>query len=189
LCSVNVKQQEPATHFFHPSRRGTFFIVISCIAAVPFRRHIHVHRPLRRRIRSKKARATSLGLLVFATEFLDLIWPIFLLLGIEHVRIVPGIMAASTLDFIDYPISHSLVAVIGWSVLIGGVFFFICRYRRGGWVVALVVFSHWVLDAIVHRPDLPVYPGGHVRVGLGLWNSWTGSIIVELAFFAIGIFM
>jgi hypothetical protein len=103
------------------------------------------------------------------------------------VRIVPGIMAASPLDFTDYPILHSLVVVIGWSVLIGGVYFFIRRYRRGAWVLALVVFSHWVLDAIVHRPGLPIIPGGDTRIGLGLWNSWTGSIIVELAFFAIGL--
>jgi hypothetical protein len=135
----------------------------------------------------KLAPRTSLGLLVFATEFLDLIWPIFLLLGVEHVRIVPGIMAASPLDFTDYPISHSLVTVIGWSVLIGGAYFLISRYRSGAEVVALVVFSHWVLDAIVHRRDLPIIPGGQMRVGLGLWNSWTGSIILELAFFCAGL--
>jgi hypothetical protein len=135
----------------------------------------------------KLAPRTSLGLLVFATEFLDLIWPIFLLLGVEHVRIVPGIMAASPLDFTDYPISHSLVTVIGWSVLIGGAYFFISRYGRGAWIVALAVFSHWVLDAIVHRPDLPIIPGGQMRVGLGLWNSWTGSIILELVFFCAGL--
>jgi hypothetical protein len=137
----------------------------------------------------KLAPRTSFGLLVFATEFLDLIWPIFLLAGIEHVRIVPGIMAASPLDFTDYPTSHSLVTVIGWSVLIGGAYFLISRYRRGAWIIALVVFSHWVLDAIVHRPDLPIIPGGQVRIGLGLWNSVVGSIIVELAFFAIGLFV
>jgi|SRR5690242_14565274 len=91
----------------------------------------------------KLAPRMSFGLLVFATEFLDLIWPIVLLAGIEHVRIVPGIMAASPLDFTDYPISHSLVTVIGWSVLIGGAYFLIqlipsrCLGRRASRIQTL----------------------------------------------------
>ena len=114
---------------------------------------------------------TSLGTLVFATGFLDLIWPIFLLLGLEHVRIAPGITRVTPFDFYDYPISHSLLAVVGWSLAVGLAYFALHRYRAGAWMVGLGVLSHWFLDWIVHRPDLPLWPGGTGHYGLGLWNS------------------
>jgi hypothetical protein len=129
---------------------------------------------------------TSLGTLILGAQLLDLLWPILLLLGIEHVRIAPGITKVSPLDFYDYPISHSLATTIGWSVLVGGIYFLVRRYLRGAWVVGLAVLSHWVLDFLVHRPDLPLWPGGP-RVGLGLWNSWPASIIFEVLFFAAGV--
>ncbi len=130
----------------------------------------------------------SLGTFIFAAEFLDLIWPILLLLGIEHVRITPGITKVSPFDFYDYPISHSLLTVLGWSALIGIVYFAIRRSGRGAWIVALAVLSHWVLDFISHRPDLPLWPGGP-RVGLGLWNSWAASIAVEVLIFGTGVWI
>ena len=104
----------------------------------------------------RAAPRTSLGTLAFATQFLDELWPILLLMGLEQVRIVPGLMAANSLDFVSYPISHSLVAAIGWAILIGLVYFVIRRYGRGAWVVAALVASHWLLDAPMHRPDLPL---------------------------------
>ena len=132
---------------------------------------------------------TSLGTLFFAAQFLDLIWPIFLLLGLEHVRVVPGITAVSPFDFYDYPISHSLAAVVGWSAVIGILYLVASHYRRGALVVGIAVLSHWILDALVHRPDLPLFPGGHTRVGLGLWNSWPASIAVESVFFVAGLWI
>ncbi len=132
---------------------------------------------------------TSLGTLVFATGFVDLIWPIFLILGLEHVRITPGITRVTPFDFYDYPISHSLLAVAGWSLAIGLIYFAARRYGTGAWVVALCVLSHWVLDLIVHRPDLPLFPGGSGRYGLGLWNSLPVTLVVESAVFAIGLWM
>ncbi|HEX9108226.1 MAG TPA: hypothetical protein VF832_13380, partial [Longimicrobiales bacterium] len=134
----------------------------------------------------RAAPRTSLGLLVLAGEWLDEIWPIFLLLGWERVRIVPGLMAASPLDLEHYPISHSLLVVLGWSVLVGGLYFAARRYGRGAWVVGLAVLSHWVLDFVSHRPDLPLWPGGP-RVGLGLWNSVPATLLVELALFVTGV--
>ena len=113
---------------------------------------------------------TSLGTLTFAAQWLDELWPILLLLGVEHVKIAPGLMAASGLDFVSYPISHSLLAAVGWSVVIGVGYFLVRRQPRGAWVVGALVVSHWVLDLLVHGPDLPLYPGGP-RVGLGAWNS------------------
>jgi LexA-binding, inner membrane-associated putative hydrolase len=132
---------------------------------------------------------TSLGTLVFATGFVDLIWPIFLILGVEHVRITPGITRVTPFDFYDYPISHSLLAVVGWSLAIGLIYFAARRYRTGACVVALGVLSHWFLDWIVHRPDLPLWPGGSGRYGLGLWNSLPVTLVVESAVFVIGLWM
>jgi hypothetical protein len=130
----------------------------------------------------------SLATFIFAAEYLDLVWPIFLLLGIEHVRIAPGITKVSPLDLYDYPVSHSLLTVLGWSALIGILYFAIRRYGRGAWTVALAVLSHWVLDFISHRPDMPLWPGGP-RVGLGLWNSWPASIVVEVLILGIGLWI
>jgi hypothetical protein len=132
---------------------------------------------------------TSLGTLVFATGFLDLLWPIFLLLGVEHVRIAPGITRVTPFDFYDYPISHSLLAVIGWSLAVGFSYLAVRRYRAGAWMIGLGVLSHWFLDWIVHRPDLPLWPGGTGRYGLGLWNSLPATLAVESAVFATGVWL
>jgi hypothetical protein len=131
---------------------------------------------------------TSLGLLVFAAAFLDLIWPIFLLLGLEHVRVVPGITKVQPFDFYDYPFSHSLTMVLRWALAVGLIYFLVRRYVRGAWVLGTLVVSHWVLDFIAHRPDLPLWPGGP-KVGLGLWNSWAGSISAEVLLFGVGIML
>ncbi len=104
---------------------------------------------------------TSLGALTFAAEFLDELWPILLLLGVEQVKIVPGIMATSPLDFVYYPYSHSLVMAIVWGALIGLAYYELRRYGRGAWIMALLVVSHWVLDLPMHRPDLPLWPGAN----------------------------
>jgi hypothetical protein len=126
---------------------------------------------------------TKLGTLVFAAQWADELWPILLLLGVEHVRIVPGLMAASPLDFVAYPISHGLLVDIAWGALIGGLYYAVRRDARGAAVVGALVVSHWVLDLLVHRPDLPLWPGGPV-VGLGLWNSVPLTYLAEgLVFF------
>ena len=137
----------------------------------------------------KLAPRTSLGTLVLAAQLLDLLWPIFLLAGIEHVEIAPGITKVSPFDFTDYPISHSLLMVLVWSALVGAVYYGFRRYWPGAWVLAGAVISHWILDFIVHRPDLPVRPGGEARLGLGLWNSWPASITVEVLFFGAGLWI
>ena len=130
---------------------------------------------------------TSLGVLMAAAMFVDLLWPILLLLGIEHVRIQRGATRFSPLDFYDYPWTHSLVMGIAWGVLFAVVYWALTRYGRGALVVGLCVVSHWLLDVIVHRPDLPLFPGGGPKVGLGLWNSPIATIGIESAIFAISI--
>ena len=127
----------------------------------------------------KFAPKTSLGTLFLSVQLVDLLWPMFLLLGMEHVRIDVGNTVVTPLDFYDYPITHSLVGALAWAVVLGLVYFGLQRYPRGAWVVGAGVLSHWVLDAISHRPDLLLVPGGRTRVGLGLWNSLSATVVVE----------
>lgn len=134
----------------------------------------------------KAAPKPSLGTLVFAAQFADMLWPILLLAGVEHVRIVPGFLAASPFDFTSYPISHSLVAQLGWGALLGLIYFAIRRDGRSALLVGALVPTHWVLDYIAHRPDMPIYPGGP-KYGLGMWNSIPLTITVEFLLFATGI--
>ncbi len=134
----------------------------------------------------KFAPKTSLGTTIFAAEFVDLLWPVLLLLGVEHVAISPGIMRMSPLDFTDYPISHSLLMSLVWATVVGGVYFAARRYAAGAWVVGLAVLSHWFLDLLVHRPDLLLVPGGGRKFGLGLWNHPLAEISVEIALFVLG---
>ncbi|WP_210463909.1 metal-dependent hydrolase [Rufibacter roseolus] len=129
----------------------------------------------------------SLGTLFLTAQLLDLLWPTFLLLGWERVVISPGITKVTPLDFTHYPISHSLLLVLGWGLLSGGLYWLLSKYRRGALVVAICVLSHWVLDLVMHRPDLPLYPGDSPLLGLGLWNSLAGSLLVEGLLFAIGV--
>jgi hypothetical protein len=134
----------------------------------------------------RAAPRTSLGTLTFAAQWLDELWPVLLLAGIEKVRIVPGFMAASPMEFTYYPFSHSLLAAIGWGVLIGAIYQAIRHAPRAALVVGALVVSHWVLDVIVHAPDLPVFPGGP-RVGLGAWNSVALTLILEAVAYVGGL--
>jgi hypothetical protein len=127
----------------------------------------------------------SLALLLLATQLVDVLWGIFVLLGIEHARIRPGITAASPFDLYDYPISHSLLGGILWALLFGGGYFLFRRYRAGAVMLGFLVLSHWVLDVISHRPDMPVLPNGPY-LGLGLWNSVPATILVEEAMLCAG---
>ena len=128
----------------------------------------------------------SLGTLFAAALFLDLVWPVLLLLGVEHVRIAPGITAFTPLDFYDYPVTHSLAAVAGWSVAFAIAYWIVRRSARGAVVTGLLVASHWFIDLIAHRPDLPLWPGGP-KFGLGLWNSIPATIVVEAGLFIAGL--
>ena len=113
----------------------------------------------------------SLATFFFASQFIDLLWPILLLLGIEHVEIDPGNTVVTPLNFIDYPFSHSLAGVLFWSLVVGGGYYLLKKDRRNSIIVGLLVLSHWILDLFTHRPDLLLMPGGDTYVGMGLWNS------------------
>jgi len=130
----------------------------------------------------------KLGTLFFAAQFLDLIWPLLILAGIEHVRINPNVIPFLRLQLYDYPISHSLLTSLIWSGLVGSAYYLINKTKRNAFIVGCAVFSHWLLDFISHSPDLPLAPGLSTFVGLGLWNSTIATIIVESALFLLGIF-
>ena len=138
----------------------------------------------------RAAPAVPLAILLLAATLLDVLFSAFILVGVEHARIVPGITAASPLDFESYPYTHSLLM----SLVLALGFALIWRRVRGGdlgtasWLGA-TVFSHWVLDWITHRPDLQIVPWHPFRVGLGLWNHPLATMITEGAMFAVGAWM
>ena len=137
----------------------------------------------------RAAPEAGLGTAIVAASFLDLVWPVLVAAGVEVVKIVPGTMVLSPFDFVSYPYSHSLVMTFAWA----GLFAWVYRWRggslRGALWLGLAVASHWFLDLIVHRPDLPLAPGLELRAGLGLWNSAAGTLAVEGSLFAVGLWL
>jgi membrane-bound metal-dependent hydrolase YbcI (DUF457 family) len=111
------------------------------------------------------------------------------MLGIERVEIEPGITTVTPLDFVSYPITHSLAMVIIWGLVVGLIYWFARKNVDGAIVLGIGVLSHWFLDLIVHRPDLPLHPGNSPRVGLGLWHSLPGTLLVEIALLIAGVLL
>jgi hypothetical protein len=128
------------------------------------------------------ANTVPLWLLFLAVQLVDVLWAVFVLLGIEKVRIVPGITATNPFDLYFMPYTHSLLAAVVWSVIAAVGYRFLVRVDR--WLAAAIVgaavFSHWVLDLLVHRPDLPLYDD-HYKVGFGLWNYPALGFALEIA--------
>lgn len=131
----------------------------------------------------------SLGTLFFAAQFIDLIWPILLILGLERVEIDPGNTIITPLNFIHYPISHSLFGVIIWALIFGGFYFLIKRNFKNAVWLSVLVLSHWFLDLLTHRPDLQILPWNEFMVGFGLWNSLIGTIALEGLIFVGGVYL
>ncbi len=136
----------------------------------------------------KPAQKISLGTLFMAAQWLDLIWPIFLVLNIEHVTIHQGDTKMTPLNFDFYPYSHSLFFVVIWSVLFGCIYYIIKRNWKNSIILGLLVLSHWLLDLIVHRPDLGLYPGGPVE-GFGLWDTPVIAITIEAFIYITGVYL
>jgi len=130
---------------------------------------------------------TSLGTYLIAALLLDLIWSFLMVIGFEKVTIDPGNTVVTPIAFVHYPISHSLIAVIGFATIFSLLYFSFKRYSKGALLIGAAVLSHFCLDAIVHRPDLPLFPGSTTHVGLGLWNSLWGSILLEGTLFGLGV--
>ncbi len=140
----------------------------------------------------KWAPKAPLGTLVAAAIWIDLVWPLFLLLDLEHFRITQGITQMVPFDFYDYPLSHSLYMVLAWSAFLGLAYLISEKDSRGSWVIAGLVLSHWFLDLIVHRQDLPLWPTDASTVqkyGFALWNHPWAAIPLEAILFAAGLWL
>lgn len=136
------------------------------------------------------APAVSLGALFLAVQWADLLFWILALAGVEHFRIDPGNTRMTPMDFSDYPYSHSLLGLLLWGLLIGGVYGLLRKNRAVALVCAAGVVSHWLLDALVHRPDMPLWPvpgAGGPKVGLSVWNHPALTVILELIVYGLGI--
>ena len=139
-------------------------------------------------ISSRVAPRASLGVLFAASQLVDLIWPIFLLAGVERIRITQGENPFLHLVFEHYPWTHSLLMGIVWAIVAGGLYRVLRRDARGAAVVAALVLSHWFLDWVTHVPDLPLYPGG-AEYGLGVWRSSALTFAIEVPLFLVGLWM
>lgn len=138
----------------------------------------------------RAAPAVSLGTLILSCQLADIIWPNFVLLGIERVAIAPGITAVTPLDFISYPYSHSLVALMLWAVLAAVIYLLVSSRSatvRALLVIMGVVLSHWFLDVASHRPDMPLMPEYGPKLGLELWRSVPATMVVEFAMLVTGL--
>jgi hypothetical protein len=134
----------------------------------------------------------SLGTLFVATQLLDLLWGIFVLLGWEHARIVPENSAFTRLEFWDYPISHSLVGALTWGVVAAACYYSwptrdTTRHWQAAAIVGMAAFSHYPLDVLVHLPDLPIMGNDSPKLGLGLWNHPVATMVAELLVFGLGL--
>ena len=131
----------------------------------------------------------SLATYLAAAQWPDLLWPVLLLTGAEHVTIAPGDTAFNPLRFDSYPVSHSLVTVAAWGAAFAALVWWRSRDRRGALTCWALVVSHWLLDFITHRPDLPLAPGVSTKLGLGLWESVPLTLAVEGVLFALGVWL
>lgn len=136
----------------------------------------------------KAGKEISLGTLIMASQWLDLIWPLLVLLNIETVKVNPGDTKMTPLSFISYPYSHSLFFVIIWGILFGGIYYTVKRNIKNSIILGVLVISHWLLDLFVHRLDLPLYPGSGF-CGFGMWNYPLLEIPFEIVIFIIGVFL
>jgi len=136
----------------------------------------------------KIAPQVSLGTMFIATQFVDILWPFFLISDVEHVAITPGYTKMNAFEFLHYPYTHSLLMGIVWGIVVGFVYWLIKKDKQGSIVVGLGVLSHWFLDLIVHVADLPWTPFGEAKVGFGLWNHVAITLVLEGIIFFAGLY-
>jgi hypothetical protein len=136
----------------------------------------------------KFAPQVSLGILFLACQLADLVWPNLVLFGIETLSIQPGATVMTPLDFSSYPYSHSLIALLIWAAVFAALYTVLSHSgSRAAIVIAALVFSHWVLDVLSHRPDMPITFSDAPKIGVGLWNYPIVAIPIELMLFGIGV--
>jgi len=136
----------------------------------------------------KFAPKVNLAILFIACQLADLIWPVLLLLGIEKVSVDHSATAVMPFDFVHYPYSHSLLMLTVYAALLGLTIKALYKSNKAALIAGLTVISHWVLDLITHRPDMPLTFGG-AKYGWGLWNSVPATLIVEGLFFVYCVYL
>ncbi len=131
----------------------------------------------------------NLGTLVLAAMFADFAWCVFMFFGLEHVQLKSGMGAGNYLCATNIAMSHSLLMDAVWATLLASAYLLWRHYPRGALVIFLVVLSHWLLGFVSHRPDMPIAPGMHTYVGLGLWKSIPATLLVEGGFWCLAIIL
>ncbi len=121
----------------------------------------------------------SLGTTVLACMLADLLWSVFLIAGIEHVQFRQTIGAGNYFAASNIAFSHSLLMDAVWAALFALGYFLLRRNRWAAWVLFAAVLSHWFLDVVAHRSDMPIAPGVHKFFGLGLWTSIPATLVIE----------
>ena len=137
----------------------------------------------------KIAPKVSLVMLFIAVEFVDILWPLLLLLNVEQVKIQPGFTEVTPFEFVHYPYTHSLLMGLVWGLIVGGAFWLLKKDLRSAVIVGLAVLSHWFLDFVVHMPDLPLTPFGDQKFGMGLWNYKMATVAIESLIFFGGVYI
>jgi membrane-bound metal-dependent hydrolase YbcI (DUF457 family) len=131
----------------------------------------------------------SLGTSFLAAQFIDLLWPFFLMAGLEKVEIDPGNTELTPLNFVSYPYTHSLTGTLIWAMLFALVYYLWKKQAKTALIYGLLVISHWILDYVTHRPDLPLTFSETTKVGLGLWNHATLAMVIESLIFITGVYL
>ena len=138
----------------------------------------------------KFAPQVSLGILFLACQLADIIWPNLVLLGVEALEVEPGITVMTPLNFVHYPYSHSLIALLLWGAIFAVLYALLRRSgTKAAIVIGMLVLSHWVLDVLTHRPDMPISLADSSVIGFGLWNFPVFAIPLELILFGVGIWL
>lgn len=130
----------------------------------------------------------NLGLLFIFCQLLDLIWPVLVLAGIESVHVDHTATVVTPFMFDHYPYSHSLLATVIYGLVLGVTAGYFFKSKKVGLVTMLVTSSHWILDFITHRPDMPILFEGE-KVGLGLWNHLGLTVAIEVSMFVAGVLL
>ncbi|MCE9599853.1 MAG: hypothetical protein K8S54_17975 [Spirochaetia bacterium] len=130
-------------------------------------------------------------LLMIGVQFMDFLFMVFILFGVERMEIVPGFTEVNAFVLSYMPYSHSLVAALFWSVVYGAACAFLIKklgFVRALLICGAAVFSHYILDVLVHTPDMPILSGTGMKLGLGIWKNRIATIIVEGAFLSLAWF-
>lgn len=135
----------------------------------------------------------SLGLLFLGVQFVDILFFSLVLVGVEKMNIVPGHTESTHFELAHMPYTHSVLASLLWAALIGGGAFVAlgdqARRRSIAIVLGASLFSHWVLDLIVHTPDLPLLGETSIKLGFGLWNNAPLTFFLEATLLLGGLWL